>query len=1091
MFDCKRFAHLASRAPHHARSNLGLLGRTAGIRPFLTTGRRRLLGVGIAALLFGCIPDALAQSESTPVWENPQVISINREPPYATHFPYPSRELALANDPWAAPNHLSLNGEWRFHWAEKPAERAQGFWHEQFDSGDWGLVPVPSNWFRNGHGRPHYVVIEYVFDFDPPHIPDDYNPVGSYVTGFDLPETWHGQNVFLKFEGVRSAFLLWVNGTQVGYSQGSRLPAEFNITDHLRAGANTLAVQVFRWSDGSYLEGQDFWRLAGIERDVFLYATADTRIRDFHVRAGLDESFTDGILSVDVELQTLGEQEPASVLLTALLLDPSGKKVFEQSLQVEADGAEAANISTQLPGVEPWTAETPSLYTLLLELTDSSGEIIESTSARIGFRTVDILDGQLRVNGRPITIRGVNRHEHHPVTAHVVSYESMLEDIRLMKRFNINAVRTAHYPNDHRWYQLADRYGLYLVDEANIESHEAMHLGYHLADMPEFFEAHLDRMRRMVERDKNHPSVIIWSLGNEAGKGRAFEAMYQWTRERDPTRPIQYEAAGLVNYTDIYAPMYDTIWDIRDYLATNPEKPIILCEYAHAMGNSVGNLQDYWDLMHSHPKAQGGFIWDWSDQTLLEKGPNGTPFFAYGGDYGPDENGGNFLANGLTRSDRQPKPHLWEVKKVYQPLAFRAPNINAGEIIVRNRLDHADTSRFDLSWHLLRDGVEMASGPLALPTLAPSQEAALSIPLSRETLVAGSEYFVTVRARTSTEAPLVPKGHEVAWGQFKLPNPAASHTLKAPPGVTRVVRDAEGVSITAGEFVATFNERTGYLTSLVNQGKELLEAPVMANFWRAPTDNDIGARLHEDLAAWKSAGADAMLLDFSAATESDTRAVATSRYRMKDLGVLHVAYRFHGDGAIRVDYRFAPTSGDLPQMPRVGLTTIMPGNFNYLEWYGRGPHESYADRWTGAAIGHYSGLVSEQHFEYVRPQETGNKVDVRWLSLRDGDGHGLLVARAERPLSFSALALRNQDLGYRPGEQRHGSDVRVRELTTLNLDWAQMGVGGDNSWGATAHPQYMIAPREIEWTFWLYPLAGSVDSRDAARQFFKSLGTRN
>ena len=1071
-------------------STCGLAGRAPAFGPLSTQPAANLLLSCATAVLTCCAPHALAQSESPPIWEDPQIISFNKEPPYATHFPYPNRELALADDPSASPNHLSLNGEWRFHWAEAPSERARHFWVDGFDLDGWHRIPVPSNWFRSGYGRPHYVVVEYVFDFDPPNIPDDYNPVGSYVTSFDLPEAWHGRSVFLKFEGVRSAFLLWVNGARVGYSQGSRLPAEFNVTEHLRPGANSVAVQVFRWSDGSYLEGQDFWRLAGIERDVFLYATADPRIRDFRVLAGLDETFTDGILSVDVELQTLSRPDPAAVELVAVLLDPSGQQVFEARRHVEVEGSALQVISTRLPRVEPWTAETPSLHTLVLELVDSDGNTLESTSSRIGFRTVDIVDGQLRVNGRPLTIRGVNRHEHDPVTAHVVSYESMLEDIRLMKSFNINAVRTAHYPNDHRWYKLADRHGLYIVNEANIESHEAMRLGHHLADRPDFFDAHLDRMRRMVERDKNHPSVIIWSLGNEAGKGRAFEVMYRWTRERDPTRPIQYEAAGLVDYTDIYAPMYETIREIRDYLGTNPQKPIILCEYAHAMGNSVGNLQDYWDVIDGHPKAQGGFIWDWSDQTLLETHRSGNAFFAYGGDYGPDENGGNFLANGLTRSDRHPKPHLWEVKKVYQPLAFRAGDIQAGEIFVRNRLDHADTSRFELTWHLQQDGVEVARGPLSLPTLYPGEEAGLLIPLSRETLVAGSEYFVTVRARTATEQPLVPRGHEVAWGQFKLPNPRSFSGRKPATAPVSITRNVQSISIKAGNLATTFDERTGSLASLVHHGKALLQKPITPNFWRAPTDNDIGAGLHEKLAVWKSAAAATVLLDFTAVKTSDSTAVVTASHELRDLGWLNIAYRIHGDGAIRVDYRFSPVSDAVPHIPRVGLTTVMPERFNQLEWYGRGPHESYADRWTGALIAHYTGGVEDQHFGYVRPQETGNKVDVRWLSVRDDNGHGLLVARGVRPLSFSALALLNEDLGYRPDERRHAADLEIRKLTTLNLDWGQMGVGGDNSWGATPHPQYMIEPREIEWTLWLRPLAGKISSRDAARHFLETLPAR-
>ena len=1051
---------------------------------------RQLPLAACIVLLAACQSVPSSRPEDRPIWENPEVIGINREAPYATHFPYASRDLAVADDPASAPNYLSLNGNWYFHWAERPDERARQFWNEDFDHGEWDRIPVPSNWFRSGYGRPHYLDEQYVFDFDPPNIPDDYNPVGSYITLFEMPQSWQERNVFLKFEGVRSAFSIWLNGAEVGYSQGSRLPAEFNVTEHVRDGTNKIAVQVFRWSDGSYLEGQDFWRLAGIERDVFLYATADTRIRDFRVRADLDDTFVDGIFAVEIEIQRLNPPDSADMELRAVVLNPSGEPIFRESQTVGIDDDELRHFSARFPNVASWTAETPNLYTLILELADPHG-VIESTSARVGFRTVDIVGGQLRVNGRPITIRGVNRHEHDPVTAHVVSYESMLEDIRLMKLFNINAVRTAHYPNDHRWYQLADRFGLYVIDEANIESHEAMNLGDHLADRPEFVEAHLDRMRRMVERDKNHPSIIMWSLGNEAGHGRAFEAMYEWTRNRDPTRPIQYEAAGLVDYTDIYAPMYETIKEIEDYLASNPHKPIIMCEYAHAMGNSVGNLQDYWDVIDGHPQAQGGFIWDWVDQTLLETDRNGRTFLAYGGDYGPDENGGNFLANGLVQSDRRPNPHIWEVKKVYQPLAFRVGDVEAGEIFVRNRLDHAGSDRFTLTWHLDRDGVEVQSGEIEPPNLGPGREGVVSVPVSTFELVAGSEYFLTIRARTATEGALVPAGHEVAWAQFEIPNRQPLYELVPEPDPLRVENHPNAVTVSGRTFAVSFDTATGYLNSIKSRGTELLRAPITANFWRAPTDNDIGAGLQETLGLWKNAGQQAVLQDFSVTAVSDSIAIATGRFSIDQVGELTVGYRVYGDGAIRVDYRFVPMSAGLPRIPRVGLTTVMTGGFDTVEWFGRGPHESYVDRWTGAAVGRYTARTAEQHFGYVRPQETGNKVDIRWLGIRNADGDGLLVARADRLLSVSALALLNEDLDYRPGGQRHAADIAPRDLTTLNVDWRQMGVGGDNSWGATPHPQYMIESQAIQWSFWIQPLSPGTATPDAARRLAATLTHRD
>ena len=1031
-----------------------------------------------------CQPSPDSSEDAPPIWENPEIISINKEPAYATHFPYTSRELALNDDPYVADNFLLLNGDWRFHWAEKPADRAHGFWQLDYDSGEWATIPVPSNWFRSGYGRPHYLDEHYVFEFDPPNIPDEYNPVGSYVKTFELPSDWEHKNVFVKFESVRSAFNVWFNGQHIGYSQGSRLPAEFNITDHLVQGENTLAIQVYRWSDGSYLEGQDFWRLAGIERDVFLYAVNDSRIRDFHVVAELDDSFTDGEFSLAVDVENLSQSSGQSLVLTASILNEQLSSVFESSQNIYLDESARAEFSTTIQDVSPWTAETPNLYTLLLELFDETGELLQSSTARIGFRTVDIVDGQLRVNGNPITIRGVNRHEHDPVTARIVSYESMVEDIRLMKLHNINAVRTAHYPNDYRWYQLTDEYGLYVVDEANIESHEAMNLGDHLANRAEFFEAHVDRMRRMVERDKNHPSIIIWSLGNEAGEGEAFQAMYDWTKEKDPTRPIQYEAAGLVGYTDIYAPMYETIWEIEDYLETDPDKPIIMCEYAHAMGNSVGNLQDYWDVIDGHAHAQGGFIWDWVDQTLLETDADGNTYLAYGGDYGPDENGGNFLANGLVQSDRSPNPHIWEVKKVYQPVGLEPDDVAAGSIAVRNRLDHTATDQFDFSWQLQSDGHVVGSGALDVPAIPPGQSRSIQLPIADWDLASGQEYFVTIRANTATDAPMVPAGHEVAWSQFRLPSEDDADNLPAEPSPIPIQVTPEGdtTTVVGRGFSLAFDSQSGEMTSFRSGEAELIQTPMTPNFWRAMTDNDVGAKLHETLGIWKNAGRSAKLTNFAVTVVSEFEAAATGQFEIPNIGQLSISYNVEGSGNIRVSYEFTPTAEDLPAIPRVGLTAVMPSGFEHLEWYGRGPHESYSDRWTGAAIAHYAASTHDQHFPYVRPQETGNKVDVRWFSVRNDDGAGLLVARDNRLLSTSVLAILNEDLFFQPGAQRHAVDIKIRDLTTVNVDWAQMGVGGDNSWGAIPHPQYMIEPQPISWSFWMRPLLPGDDAAELAKR---------
>ena len=1052
------------------------------------------LWFGVAAAFLasvGCVQGSIndpveeVQTEAVP-WENPEVFSVNREPAYATHFSFENVEAALADNHPASRYYKSLNGEWSFHWSETPAGRASDFWNNDYDVSEWATIPVPGNWFRSGFGRPHYLDEQYVFPHDPPNIPDDYNPVGSYVTTFDVPEDWGNKDVFIKFESVRSAFFLWVNGQEVGYAQGSRLPAEFNITDYLdEDGENRLAIQVFRWSDGSYLEGQDFWRLAGVERDVFLYAANPVRIRDFHVKSGLVNDFEDGELKLDVELQRLRDSEGQSFSLSAELIDADGAimSTFERQTTVSAGSVQEV-FEAVVEDVKPWTAETPNLYTLLITLNDEAGDIVEATSVKVGFRTIEIVDGVLQVNGQPITIRGVNRHEHDPDTARIITVDSMLEDIRLMKRFNINAVRAAHYPNDYRWYQLTDKYGLYVIDEANIESHEAMNLEDHLADRPEFFEAHMDRMIRMVERDKNHPSIIGWSLGNEAGKGVAFRSMYEWTKEKDPTRTVQYEAAGLVDYTDMYVPMYETIWEIEDYLATDPTKPIIMCEYAHAMGNSVGNLQDYWDVIESDERAQGGFIWDWVDQTLNEVDENGNHFLAYGGDYGDDENGGNFLANGLVQSNRSLNPHIWEVKKVYQPVAFS--QIDDHTFTVHNRLDHTNTSQYAFSWVLERDGRLVASGNLEDIKLDPRETSEVTIPFSRDLLVGGHEYFVTLFAHTKNEAPMVPSGHEVAWGQFAVmgttPVPGVSPSIDA----LIVVENENTLTVQGTSFSMSFGLEDGYLTSWNSEGTELLMEPMRPNFWRALNDNDVGAKFQDLLAIWKSAGENAALtsLDW---TEQGSFVSLTATYELESIGGMTLAYQVYGDGALRTQLDFAPDgSANLPNIPRVGLAFVMPGEYTDLEWFGRGPHESYIDRWTGAAVGLYTGKTTDQHFDYVRPQETGNKVDLRWLGVANEQGNGVVLVQDSELFGATALAMRYEQLFFAPGEQRHAADVRVENLTTVNVDWRQMGVGGDNSWGATPHPQYMIDPEPVSWTFWMKAKPTDQTVSDIGRRLVQS-----
>jgi beta-galactosidase len=758
------------------------------------------------------------------------------------------------------------------------------------------------------------------------------------------------------------------------------------------------------------------------------------------------------------------------------------------------DDLAEARFTATVPGVEAWSAETPHRYGLLIELTDAAGATVEAVYDEIGFRRVDVAGGRLLVNGRAVTLRGVNRHEHHPVTGRVLDPETMLTDIQLLKRLNFNAVRTSHYPNDPRWYDLADRYGLYLVDEANIESHAYMGRGkedgpqHWLGNKPYFYRSHLARVTRMVERDKNHPSIILWSLGNEAGLGQAFEDAAAWVKARDPSRVVSYEGTGQTEGHDprdflaLYTPMYDRVAEMQDYLSSNPTRAIIQFEYAHAMGNSLGGFQEYWDLIWAEPMAQGGFIWDWVDQTFLEHRPDGRPYWAYGGDYDEGRNDGNFLANGIVQPDRSLNPHAWEARKVMQPVAFETFDATSGNLRIRNRHDFVDLSGLALEWSLEEDGVELAGGRLpALATPAGASETvqlALPAPAARP----GREYFLRVDARAQVDyQPLVPEGEVVAWAQFPLSWSAPAEARPAAAAALDVSEDSDWIRVSGPEFTATVDRHTGYLVSLTRNGVEFIESPLQPHFWRAPNDNDVGARIPEALAVWKTLddGRTVERVDVERLAGGAIAVPVAATYASGQLRYL-TRYTFHPGGDVVVANEVVPAGDGLPEFYRVGMTLTAPGDFDRLRWFGRGPQESYADRKSGAAVGLYAGRVAEQFHDYSRPQETGNKVDVRWLAVERADGAGLAVI-GQPLLSVTALPFPYADLDYHPGEQRHGADLRPKDVTTLNIDLAQMGVGGDNSWGFWPLEQYRLPLQAYRYAFRLAVFGAGEDPRDFSR----------
>jgi len=1017
-----------------------------------------------------------SKPELHPDWENPQMIGRNKEAAKATGLPFADSQAALSGDAALSPWVISLNGAWDFHWSPNPGERPTDFFLPDFDITSWDEIPVPANWQLHGHGYPIYTNVRYSWgEPDPPRVPHDFNPVGSYRRTFTVPEDWDGRQVILHFAGVSSAFYLWVNGQEVGYSQGSRTPAEFDITDHLQPGENLIAAEVYRYTDGSYLECQDFWRISGIFRDVFLYSLGELQIRDFEIHTDLDVDYRDALLGIDVRIANLGTENRPFVV-SGTLYDAAGEVVvddLESKGEATAQTEIAVRLEREMADPPKWTAETPNLFRLVLTLTDPEGGVIQAVSTNVGFREVEITGGQLLVNGVAVLLKGTNRHEHDPDTAHVMSTEGMVRDILLMKQHNINAVRTSHYPDVTEWYDLTDRYGLYVIDEANIESHG---IGYDpdktLGNKPEWGKAHMDRTVSMVERDKNHPSIIIWSLGNEAGDGVNFTATADWVRERDPSRPVHYERAELGPNTDIFCPMYARIPEIVEYAETHDDRPLILCEYSHAMGNSNGNVADYWKEIYARKQLQGGFIWDWVDQGLRQPVPSrpGEFYFAYGGAFEPEGvyHDDNFLMNGLVSADRVPHPGLLELKKVYQSITVTPVDPTRGMVEITNGYDFIDLGEIDVTWEFKGDGQVIESRSLGSLDIAAGDSRTLIVPLPRLQPQPGVEYWLDLSFRLAEDTLWADKGHEVAWEQFKLGMGGEGLGLRCANMPTlEMVQNTNGLEVSGDGFSARFDSTTGSLSSFVVGETELLAAGPRPNFWRAPTDNDKGNDMPERCAPWKAASAGWEITSSEIVKIGPAEVQVRFSGRFPDVESTNtVVYTVFGNGEIAVDVNFTPGAGELPEMPRFGMQLEVSGGFETVTWYGRGPHESYWDRKTGARVGLWSGTVDEQFVDYSEPQENGNKTDVRWASLTDASGTGLLVV-GEPLFSFSAHHHTTEDLE----DAKYSWQMERRENTTLSIDMQQTGVGGDDSWGARTHDEYTVWPEALTYSFRLRGIA--------------------
>lgn len=1024
--------------------------------------------------------DPIEDQKTRKFWENPEVFSINQELPHATAMPQANTASLLANSSIDSPWVFSLDGPWKFHWSRCPADSPSDFYNPDFDTSEWSTIPVPSNWELQGYGVPIYVNDRYPFPKNPPHIPSDYNPVGAYKKTFTIPENWQAREVFIQVGAVKSAAYFWINGVWLGYNQGSKTPVEFNLTPYLQEGENEIAMEVYRWSDGAYLECQDFWRISGIERSVYLWSAPKMHIRDFFVRGDLDDHYQDGLFTIDVAIQHFHPKESDHInSLRIQLFDANKALVFEAHRKVSSiSSAQQLTIRERIAAVKKWTAETPQLYQVILSILDEEENELEVLGCKMGFRTVEIKNGLLTINGQVVCLKGVNRHDHDEYNGHVVSRENMLTDIRLMKENNINAVRSSHYPNDPYWYQLCDQYGLYVIDEANIEAHgmgalfqKPFDLSKHTCMLPEWEAAHQNRIERMVERDKNHPSIIIWSLGNEAGNGPNFERAYQWLKERDSSRLVQYEQAGEAWNTDVFCPMYPKIEEIEAYAQKNPTRPLIMCEYAHAMGNSVGNFKDYWDVIERYPTLQGGFVWDWQDQGLAAETTDGKKYWKYGGDFGgegvPSDN--NFCINGLLLPDRRPHPALQEVRKVYQSIQVKAKDLLNGIFTIQNNYAFIDLSEIEMQWLILEEGIAIAEGLEKEWSLLPGAQKDWSLPVIIQSRP-GIEYFIQFHFRLKKASGLLPLGHVLAVEEYPL---LVLMVLKESAPIAKVFpalqynEQTDYLEVRTASIVLQFSKIDGLIQQFSCHRNPLLNKGPRPDFWRGANDNDLGNLMPFRLAPWKTASYERELMNVEIVVQEAQQLQLSVTFRLGETDARYaLLYHFEASGRLQITGSFLPGEAPLPEMPRLGMQMEIPGAYDNFTWYGRGPHESYADRKSSALIGRYSSEVAAQYHPYIRPQENGNKTDVRWLSLTNEQGQGLLI-RGAAPLSCNAQFYSTEDFDIGPFSKpfKHTYELEPAENITLNVDHRQMGLGGDDSWGAHPHNAYKIFPVAATYSF--------------------------
>ena len=1098
----------------------------------------------------GCLISGMAYADGSspqpvkPYWQDIQVVAVNKEKPRSSFMSYADRETALTSRFEKSPYYSLLNGTWKFFFVDSYKDLPQNITDPSVNTSSWDDITVPGNWEVQGHGVAIYTNHGYEFkprNPQPPLLPEA-NPVGVYRRDIEIPASWDNRDIYLHIGGAKSGLYVYLNGKEVGYSEDSKNPAEFLINKYLQPGKNVLTLKIFRWSTGSYLECQDFWRMSGIERDVFLWSQPKASIQDFRVVSTLDDTYTNGIFKLAVDLKN-HTQETKNLNVGYELLDAKGNLVTSESndIWVSPASPQTASFEYDLKNVAPWSAEHPNLYKLLMTIKEE-GKVIEVVPFNVGFRRFEMKqidqvaeDGKpytvLLFNGQPVKFKGVNIHEHNPETGHYVTEELMRKDFELMKQNNINAVRLCHYPQDRKFYELCDEYGLYVYDEANIESHGmyySLKKGGTLGNNPEWLIPHMDRTMNMYERNKNYPSVTFWSLGNEAGNGYNFYQTYLYLKDKEinsMNRPVNYERALWEWNTDMYVPQYPSAEWLEEIGRKGSDRPVAPSEYSHAMGNSSGNLWDQWKAIYKYPNLQGGFIWDWVDQGILEKDKNGREYYTYGGDYGVNApSDGNFLCNGIVNPDRTPHPAMAEVKYAHQNIGFEAIDLANGLFRVTNRFYFTNLKKYMVHYSVTANNKVVRSGKVSLD-IEPQASKEFTVPVGNLKPQAGTEYFVNFNVTTVEKEPLIPIGHEIACDQFRLPIESPKKAFKTSGPKLTVSTNGDNLSASSSKVNFMFNKKTGIVTSYKVDGTEYFSEGfgIQPNFWRAPTDNDYGNGMPKRLQVWKESSKNFNVTD-ATVTMDGNNAVVNVNYLLPAGNLYIVNYTIYPSGAVNVAARFTSTDMDAAQtevsestrtatftpgrdaarkeasklnVPRIGVRFRLPASMNQVEYFGRGPAENYLDRNAGSMVGLYKSTAEELYFPYVRPQENGHHTDTRWVSLSTGK-KGLLI-QADNTIGFNALrnsiedfddeeatGLSRQWSNFTPEQvanhdeaaaknvlrrQHHINNITPRDFVEVCVDLKQQGVAGYDSWGSRPEPAYTLpANREYNWGFTLIPL---------------------